>query len=159
MFNIYLCGGMGKFGKENFDIGNEWRAYFKEKIEDGYIDTYVCNPNDHFNFKDERDFISDHEVMEYDLYKVRNSDLVVVNFNDPQSIGSAMELAIAYEKKIPILGLCEHNEELHPWLKTVCNRIFTDREELFLYLGKHYLEINRNGFPLFYCDDWDLEVK
>lgn len=137
---IYLCGGMGKFGKENFDIGNEWRVYFQYKFSD-HQTVSVCNPNLHFNFKDETDYKSNREIMEYDLYRVKKSDLIIVNFNDPLSIGSAMELAIAYEKRIPILGLCENNEnmELHPWLKEVCNRIFAEREELFLYTVKHYL--------------------
>lgn len=136
---IYLCGGMGKFGRENFDIGNEWRVYFQCKFSD-YSNIVMCNPNNHFNFKDEIDYKSQREIMEYDLHRVRNSDLIIVNFNDPNSIGSAMELAIAYEKKIPILGLCEHGEdaELHPWLKEVCNRIFHNREDLFLYTIKHY---------------------
>ena len=26
---IYLAGGMGKFGKENFDEGNSWRKNIK----------------------------------------------------------------------------------------------------------------------------------
>ena len=26
-FTIYLAGGMGKFGKENFDEGNKWRGF------------------------------------------------------------------------------------------------------------------------------------
>lgn len=130
---------MGKFGRENFDIGNEWRVYFQCKFSD-YSNIVMCNPNNHFNFKDEIDYKSQREIMEYDLHRVRNSDLIIVNFNEPASIGSAMELAIAYEKKIPILGLCEHKEdaELHPWLKEVCNRIFYNREELFLYTIKHY---------------------
>lgn len=137
---VYLCGGMGKFGKERFDESNEWRIYYQEKFLYDWPNWLVCNPNDHFNFLYETDYESNREIMDLDLHKVRNSDLIIVNFNDPNSIGSAMELAIAYEKRIPILGLCENGEEqeLHPWLKEVCTRIFTNREELFLYAVKHY---------------------
>lgn len=139
---FYLCGGMGTFGKERFDDSNEWRVDIKSQIEEisaGKIK--CCNPNDHFNFLNESDYDSQKEIMNYDLYKVRNSDAIIVNFNDPKSIGSACEMAIAFDRRIPIIGLCENGEEdsLHPWLKEFCERIFTDREELVLYLIQHYI--------------------
>lgn len=31
--NIYLAGGMGKFGKENFQESNYWRQYCKYTIK------------------------------------------------------------------------------------------------------------------------------
>lgn len=140
--SFYLCGGMGVFGKERFLEGNEWRIYFKDKIEsisNGKV--MCCNPNDHFNFLDNSGYKDQREIMEFDLYKVRNSDAIIVNFNDPKSIGSACEMMAAYERKIPIIGLCEIEkvDKLHPWLKCMCNRIFIDREELLLYLVKHYM--------------------
>ena len=49
VFNIYLCGGMGKFGKENFEEGNYWRVYCKEILENYECDYKVkaVNPNDY----------------------------------------------------------------------------------------------------------------
>lgn len=140
-FRIYLCGGMGKFGKARFGENNSWREDIKEQLEEICHKVSCCNPNDHFSFLDDSTFESDKEVMEFDLHKLRNSDLVIVNFNDPQSIGSASEMAIAYERRIPIIGFCEHGEEkkLHPWLKCFSNRIFTEREDLILYVIHHYL--------------------
>lgn len=138
---IYLCGGMGSFGKERFNESNEWRVDIKEKLEDISGGKVVAiNPNDHFSFLNDSN-INEREVMEYDLHRVRESDLIIVNFNDPKSIGSAAEMAIAYDRRIPILGLCEdcEAEELHPWLREFCNKIFTDREELLLYVCKHYI--------------------
>lgn len=133
------------FGKERFDKGNEWRVDLKNQIEqisDGKA--ICCNPNDHFNFLDKNDYLNDREIMEYDLHRVRKSDVVIVNFNDPKSIGSACEIAIAYQLRIPIIGLCENGEEkvIHPWLKEFCARIFTDREDLVLYVMHHYLNEN-----------------
>ena len=32
-YQIYLAGGMGKFGKENYDVGNNWRKYCKYTLE------------------------------------------------------------------------------------------------------------------------------
>lgn len=140
---FYLCGGIGLFGKERFNEGNEWRVNIKDLIEHiSNRKVKCCNPNEHFNFLDRSTYKSDKEVMEFDLHKVRNSDLIIVNFNDPKSIGTACELAIAHELKIPIIGLCENGEEkiLYPWLKEFCSRIFTDREELILYVTKHYVK-------------------
>jgi len=133
---------MSLFGAERFGEANEWRIDLKgeiEQISGGKVK--CCNPNDHFNFLDDTTYESQREIMEYDLYKVRNSNLLIVNFNDPSSIGTACEMAIAYDKKIPIIGLCESVkiEKLHPWLKCFCNRIFTDREELILYVLKQYM--------------------
>ena len=70
---IYLAGGMGKFGKENFDKSNNWRCYCKEILEsmgknDG-IDIVAINPNEYFNFSDEPPrYISQREIMEFDNF-------------------------------------------------------------------------------------------
>ena len=40
-FTIYLAGGMGKFGKENFDEGNKWRVLCKREFEDYDSQYYV----------------------------------------------------------------------------------------------------------------------
>lgn len=139
---FYLCGGMGKFGKERFNEVNEWRVDIKNRIEEiseGRV--RCCNPNDHFNFLNNNDYKTQREVMNYDLFRVRNSNFVIVNFNDPESIGSACEMAIAFEHRIPIVGLCDTDKEdnLHPWLKEFCERIFNDKEELIFYLVQHYI--------------------
>lgn len=133
---FYLAGGM-----QNLSLSeqNDWRIDLKDIIEDlGNDKIHVINPIDHFSFF-EKTHESDREVMELDLGKVRKSDLIIVNFNDPKSIGTTAELAISYEHRIPIIGLNENNNELHPWLKCFCSRIFTDKEDLLLYVIKHYI--------------------
>ena len=98
-FTIYLAGGMGKFGKDNFEEGNKWRVLCKREFEDydSQYYVYVDNPNDYFNFVEEpRRYQSQREIMEFDLNKVRNADLIIINFNDMYSLGSMAELAIAY---------------------------------------------------------------
>lgn len=139
---FYLCGGMGKFGKEHFDKANEWRLDIKNQIEEisgGKVK--CCNPNDHYNFLNDEIDLDQREIMNYDLHKVRNSNAIIVNFNDPKSIGSACEMAIAFEHRIPIIGLCKKEEYslLHPWLKEFCEKIFSNREDLVFYLVQHYI--------------------
>ena len=121
---------MGLFGKERFDESNEWRLDIKRRVEENSNNKVkCCNPNDHFNFLDDYGYKTQREIMNFELHKIRNSNALIVNFNDPKSIGSACEMAVASENRIPIIGLCENGEEniIHPWLKEFCERIFTDK--------------------------------
>ena len=140
-YQIYLAGGMGKFGKDNFDKGNNWRLYCKSVLEDfeTYKNVITINPNDYFNFMEEPRYVSQREVMEFDLHKVRESDLVIINFNDKYSLGSMAELAIAYERRIPVIGLDIDNQDLHDWQKEMCTRIFNNVDEMLDYIKNFYL--------------------
>lgn len=140
-YNIYLSGGMQKFGKDNFEEGNKWRKYCKEMLENCECDykVKVCNPNDLFNFRDEPQYISEKEVMNLDLYKLRQSDLVIVSFNDKWSLGTMSEIAIAYEKRIPVIGLDIDKQILHPWQICMCERIFNDINEMLGYIQDFYI--------------------
>lgn len=139
---VYMAGGMGKFGKENFGEGNKWRKYCKQTLE-----TYECNyrvvainPNDYFNFVDDPPrYKSQGEVMRLDLHKLRNSNLVIANFNDMYSLGSMSEIAIAYDRSIPVIGLNESNQELHPWQVCMCERVFDNIGEMLDYIEDFYL--------------------
>lgn len=137
----YLSGGMQYFGKENFNESNDWRRYCKNALENCECDykVKVFNPNDAFNFYDEPQYKSEREVMNYDLHNLRKSDLVIVNFNDPKSIGTAQELAIAYDRGIPIIGVNESGVELHSWLVCMCERIFNNIDEMLDYVEDFYL--------------------
>ena len=133
---------MGKFGKDNFEKSNTWRIYCKNTLENCECDYTVkaINPNDYFNFKEEQPkYVSQREIMELDLHKLRNSNLVIVNFNDMYSLGSMSELAIAYDRRIPIIGLNANKQELHPWQIEMCNRIFDDMDEMLDYVEDYYL--------------------
>ena len=140
-FQIYLAGGMAKFGKENFKECNNWRVLCKNVLEncDSRFLVSVINPNDYFNFNEPVRYLSEREVMEFDLNKVRNSDMVIINFNDMYSLGSMAELAISYEKRIPVIGLNVDGQKLHPWQTEMCNRIFIDVGEMIDYIEDFYL--------------------
>ena len=133
---------MGKFGKDEFSKSNTWRVYCKNTLENCECDYNVkaINPNDYFNFVEEPPrYVSQREVMELDLHKLRNSDLVIANFNDMYSLGSMAELAIAYDRRIPIVGLDIDKQELHTWQIEMCNRIFSDIDEMLDYVEDYYL--------------------
>jgi hypothetical protein len=78
--------------------------------------------------------------MEFDLYNLRKSNLVVVNFNAPQSIGTAMELMVAKENKIPVIGLNKDETKLHPWLIECCTRICDSFREIVNHVVNFYLK-------------------
>ena len=145
-YKIYLCGGMGKFGKDEFDKGNAWRVYCKKELRDfaknwrTNCTVKVHNPNDYYNFLQNPPlYDNQREVMEFDLNLVRRSHLIIINFNDMYSLGSMAELAIAYERRIPIIGLNVDKQNLHPWQVEMCSKIFNDIDKMLDYVEDFYL--------------------
>ena len=133
---------MQKFGKENYDKSNSWRKYCEKSFNsnDGLYRANVINPNNYFGFNvDIPQYKTEDEVMRLDLHKLRNSDLVIVNFNDMYSLGSMAEIAIAYDRGIPVIGLNENDQELHPWQICMCERIFDNIDVMLDYIEDFYL--------------------
>ena len=135
---IYLSGGMSGL---SFEEQSKWRT----KIINAIKYNYDCekkpiffNPVDYYNFEETR-HKTEYEAMEFDLNALRNSNLVIVNFNDPKSLGTCAELAIAYEMKIPVIGINKNNKDLHPWLECFCNRMCSDLREAVEYVVEFYL--------------------
>ena len=126
----------------SFEEQSKWRKQVQDAIK--YGDYHYekkptfFNPINYYNLEEVR-YRSEREVMEFDLYKVRNSDLCICNFNDPASLGSMAELAIAYDRRIPVIGLCENNEKLHPWQEEMIVKKFTDIKDLAFYVIDYYL--------------------
>lgn len=124
-----------------FEEQSKWRQQIMNAIKYNYEcenKPVFFNSVQYFNFEEKR-YKSEREVMEFDLNALRKSDLVIVNFNDPSSLGTCAELSIAYELKIPILGLNKDKKELHPWLECFCNRIFDSMRDLVEYTVEFYL--------------------
>ena len=133
-----LSGGMGNL---SFEEQSRWR----QRVQDAIKFNYDCekkaiffNPVDYYNFEEER-HKSEKEIFEFDLYNLRNSDLLIVNFNDEKSIGTAMELILAKELNIPVIGLNKDKKELHPWLVECCTRICDDIRECVSHVVEFYL--------------------
>ena len=138
--HIYLAGGMSGL---SFDEQYQWRMRIINAIK--YSDfeysksPIFFNPPDYYPTDEVRQK-SEREVMEHELSHLRKSDLIIVNFNVPQSIGTAMELMCAKENKIPIVGLNKDKAELHPWLIECCSRICDNMRELVNYVVNFYLK-------------------
>lgn len=136
---IYLSGGMGSL---SFDEQYKWRKQIQDAIKySGYSyakNPAFFNPVNYYNFQEKR-HRSEREIVEFDLNALRKSDLVIVNFNDPKSIGTAAELAIAYEMKIPVIGINKDNNELHPWLVEFTTRMCDNIREAVEHVVEFYL--------------------
>ena len=138
IFKFYLAGGMTDLSYED---QNNWRTYVKKKLE-GYECDYkikCINPVDYYNIYDSTLYDSDLEVMQFDLYNVKTSNLIIMNFNDMKSLGSMAELAIAYERGIPVIGLNEKEQQLHPWQYSMCSKIFNNMDDMLDYIKRYYL--------------------
>ena len=141
-FFVYLSGGMMKFGNDNFDESNKWREYCRQALEncESSYKVKVFNPNMYFSFRsDAPEYSSEMEVMRFDIHNLRKSDLVIVNYNDKTSLGTTSEVAIAYDRGIPIIALNEDGGDLHPWLQCMPERIFTDIDKMLDYIEDFYL--------------------
>lgn len=137
---IYLSGGMSGLTIEE---QMKWRNRFKNAVRYGEYEPIknpiFFSPPDYYSPSTDA-HKSEREAMEFELANLRKSDLVVVNFNIPRSIGTAMELMVAKENKIPVIGLRENNVELHPWLIECCTRVCDDFRELVEHVVEFYLK-------------------
>ena len=135
---IYLSGGMSGI---SFKEQSKWRSNIMDEIR--YNREYTksptfFNPVMYYNFN-EKLHKSEKEIMEFDLYNLRNSDLVIVNFNNPASIGTAMELMLAKERNIPVIAFGINDQDVHPWLLECCTRICDDIRETVNHVVEFYL--------------------
>lgn len=135
---IYLSGAMGSV---SFEEQSKWR----QNIIDAITYNYDCekkaiffNPVNYYNFEEVR-YKTQKEVMHFDLNALRNSNLIIVNFNDPESLGTCAELAIAYDRQIPIIGINKDSKVLHPWLECFCDRMCESIKEAVEHVVAFYL--------------------
>ena len=134
---IYAAGAMtGLTWEQQFVWRDDLAATIRECTHNRWT---VFNPPLHTSDIEEYD-MDDREAMDYDLYHLLRSDLVIVNFSyNPKSFGTVAEMGAAYTHHIPILGLNEHGEELHPWQREMCLRIFDDYNRMIKYLVDHFI--------------------
>lgn len=132
---IYLAGGIT--GLSDAEI-HEWRDKIKDTLEtvSGYK-VVCCNPASHIPL-----VITpavEREMFEWDLWKVKQSDIIICDFDHPNSIGTTWELAVARENGIPIIGLSLTDTPVHPWWSMSAIHISRSMDELYDYLCTNFL--------------------
>ena len=137
MNQIYAAGAItGLTYQQHFIWRDDLAATIRECTKGKWC---VFNPSFHTSDIDEWN-MGDKESLDYDLYHLLRSDLVVVSFNlKPDSIGTAIELGAAYTHQIPIIGLNETGEPIHPWQREICLKIFDDYNKMVKYLVDHFI--------------------
>ena len=143
---VFLSGAMAGLTFEEY---TGWREYVKDAL--AYDCDVVFSPPDKYNFESQEDYDSEREVMDYDLYQVEKSDVLVVNFDgNPASIGTTAEVIKAFVMGIPVIGYIseDHEDELHPWLRNCCRKLFVGSgedmsklDDMLYYVKSYYLDV------------------
>lgn len=142
-FQIYLCGKMSGL---NLRQMNEWRITLKDALDFSAktisnVKVNIVNPVDYYNFENPT-HQSEFEVMQFDLNKVKKSDIVIANTEGLNtSIGSAIEIYEANKRDIPVIMYDPKHEywSVHPWLKECTSRVETTIDDLVQYVAEYYL--------------------
>jgi nucleoside 2-deoxyribosyltransferase len=109
---IYLAGKMSGL---TFEEMNKWRSKASELFK-LYKDVHIENPCHYYNFELDKSTYTEIEVKEFDLWLVKNCDIVLVNLDHPDSIGTAIEIHEAHNNwNKPVIGF--GTTKNHPWIE------------------------------------------
>lgn len=137
----------GKMSGLSFDEMNNWRFSLSVELKkiansiDADVKLRVINPVDYYNFEEYRQQ-TELEVMNYDLARVKESNLLVVNLEGlTTSIGSMIECYEVYKNNIPVLvfGSQIDYDNLHPWIKCCITRHDKNYRECINYIRDFYM--------------------
>ena len=122
-----------------------WRIELTKELEDIAemvgVKVNAVNPVNYFNFVQKRNQ-TESEIMKFDLSKVKQSDIVIVNMDGLNtSIGTCIELYEAYKREIPVLAFGSNKlyEELHPWVQCCITRHDETYKETVNYIKEFYM--------------------
>ena len=133
MKKIYLSGPIMD---EHSGSAREWREAAKVMLGD---DFKTLDPMRR-KFVD-RQVDSANEIVEFDLQDVRNSDIILVNYNRA-SIGTSMEVFYAAHdqgKFVVAFSPLEY-KDCSPWMARFCTKILPDLEQAANYINTHFSE-------------------
>lgn len=134
---IYLAGAMEYYQKNESNQSKAWRDTAKIFFKN-YSETFRCiDPMDYYSFSGDRN-ASDIEIMRFDLRKVKEADIILVDLNHiRQSIGTSDEILFSYLLGKPIIGFLDDNisekeliNMIHGWKYSQIDRIETGERAL-----------------------------
>ena len=117
---IFLSGAISNIPSHD---ATYWRELFEEETSFSHT---VINPTSLYKPSNTSSLSYEAEAMFYDLHHVRDSDVIIVNFNTLYSIGTAQELMLAHILHKPIIGMIPESKYkyLHPWFKLETIKLF-----------------------------------
>ena len=130
IIKVFLSGAI----KHINDYGESWRYTAEETLKDNGI--RVFSPNKFYNYNDKSSFTIK-ECRKLFFNQLRKSDIVLVNLNySDSSVGTGMEISLAHELKIPVVGF--GNTETYDWIVDCCDVILNSLEEALDYIKSMY---------------------
>ena len=149
MYQVYLAGIIGN---TTYKEATEWREYVSEQCKSLYgTDILIKSPmrfKDNLNSTEKLNFVYEDQllaspkaIVTRDLNDIRNSDLILANLDSNIiSIGTSMEIAIASELKIPIIGVFSTDRDniynKHPFIQELVNFKTTNLDIAIHLIGK-----------------------
>lgn len=127
MYKIYLAGAMSHWYKENkIEKATQWRERAEKYFANNTENFRCVNPMRYFSIGGNY-HTSDFEPMRFDLRKVKESRVVLVNLKAlDKSLGTSDEILYAYLNDIPVVGFLEDESLLHTiheWKNVQIDRI------------------------------------
>lgn len=97
--NIYFANDLFNEATRNFnkDVVNRIREVYGDKV-------YIYNPMDNDEINDKESYANSQMIANADYRELKKSDLLIAIL-DNQDFGVGIEIGIAYEAEIPIIGL------------------------------------------------------
>lgn len=137
-FKIYLAGKMSGL---TFEQMNTWRMnanlLFKDESDNKI---HTINPCEYYNFEIDSNTYTEKEIMKFDLHMVKQSDLILVNLEYPDTIGTAIELFHASEVlHKPVIGFGLKVMVPHPWMMLCVDKMCVTLEDAVDYILDFYL--------------------
>ena len=115
---IYLAGCCSAISKEERE---QWRLQLKCQLDDYFNLFNPCDLDDEYEYGN---LNTSNEVMKYLLYKLKDSDIVVVNLdNSKLSCGTTGELVLANHLNKPIVGFGTKEDTWYEWDVVCCDKI------------------------------------
>lgn len=128
----------GKMSGLTFEQMNGWREEVK-KFLGNYENIHIENPCKYYNFEIDPSTFSDIECKKFDLWLVENSDIILVNLEYPDTIGTAIELELASRWHKPIIAFGGDKDKVHPWMKLCLTKWCNTMEEALDHIIYFYL--------------------
>lgn len=133
---VYLAGRMSGL---TFEQMNNWRedaTHLLKTKSDFRIHTE--NPCHYYNFELNPSTYTEKEVKEFDLFLVKNCDIVLVNLDFLDSIGTAIEIHEAHDNwHKPVIGF--GTNVAHPWMELSLTKKCKTMEEAIDHIMNFYV--------------------
>lgn len=137
-FKTYLAGRMSGLSLEQM---NSWREEATQLLKDKSNNMiHTENPCHFYNFERDPSTYTEKEVKEFDLHLVKNCDLVLVNLNFADSIGTAIELHMAHDVwNVPVIAVRNKGNKSHPWIDLSVTKFCETLEDAVDHIIEFYL--------------------